>query len=377
MKPLVSNNICALVPYIPGRPAAQREKELGLKYAVKLESNENPFGPSPLALAAARAACIDMHRYPDDRAHALRQRLAVLHAVSADEIVLGHGSNELIDLIARTFVTQQEHAVVGVPSFSCYALSLAAANIPTTQVPLRARLFWDLRSVRAAVRDDTKLVFLDHPGNPTSTHIPAPELRAFIRDLPQDIIVVVDEAYGEFADAADYASALSMRAERERLIVLRTLSKAYGLAGLRLGYAISSAEVADYLGRVRVPFNVNSVAQAAAEAAVDDQAHMLQGIAHNARERVRVTRALEGMGLRVAPSQTNFLCVCVARPAGIVHDALQRAGVFVRPFGPPLHHHLRIGIGLARENDRLLEVLPRVLDRLSRDASLDSVEPSP
>lgn len=361
MKPLVAAHIESLTPYIPGKPAEELERELGITGAVKLASNESALGPSPRALDAVRAALAASHRYPDDEAHALRSRLAALHGIEVAELCLGHGSNELIDLSVRAFATPSEHAVIGVPSFSCYGLSLHAANIPTTAVPMRDGLFWDLGRVREAVRPETKLVYLDNPGNPTSTHIAAPALRTFLRELPASVIAVVDEAYFEFGTAADYESALHMRELRERLLVLRTFSKAYGLAGLRLGYAIGKPELISYIQRVRVPFNASTAAQAAALAALDDVAHLRRCIELNASERTRVTRALENLGLRVAPSQTNFVCVHVDRPAKSVYDALLRAGVIVRPFGPPLDRHLRISIGLPVENDRLLEVLPTVL----------------
>lgn len=364
MKPLVAAHIASLSPYVPGKPAAELERELGIANAVKLASNESALGPSPRVIEAVRAATATLHRYPDDAAYALRTRLAELHGVQLGELALGHGSNELIDLAVRAFATPSEHAVIGAPSFACYALSLHAANVPTSVVPLRAGLFWDLDAVQRAVRPETKLVFVDNPGNPTSTHIAARALHAFLAALPQHVIAVIDEAYGEFATAPDYASALGMRATRARLIVLRTFSKAYGLAALRLGYAIADPELISYLQRVRVPFNANSLAQVAALAALDDRAHLERCILLNATERSRVTRALEELGLAVAPSQTNFLCVRVDRPAAQVYDALLHAGVIVRPFGPPLHRHLRISVGLPAENDRLLDALPAALKQI-------------
>jgi histidinol-phosphate aminotransferase len=364
VKPLVAANIEAISPYIPGKPAEQLERELGITGAVKLASNENPLGPSPRAVEAARAAAAKLHRYPDDAAYELRHRIAAQWQVRFDEVGLGHGSNELIDLSVRAFATPAEHAVIGTPSFSCYGLSLQAANVPTTKVPMRDGLFFDLPQLTAAVRPETKLMFLDTPGNPTSTHIPAPQLRSFLKELPPDIVVVIDEAYAEFANAPDFESALGMRQLRERLIVLRTFSKAYGLAGLRLGYAIASPELIQYIMRIRLPFNANSVVQAAAMATLDDTAHLARTIELNTRERARLSERLTALGLTVAPSQTNFVIAFLDRPAAAVYQALLEAGVIVRPFGPPLHRHLRISVGLPEENDRLLEVLPRVLKQI-------------
>jgi histidinol-phosphate aminotransferase len=368
VRPLVAAHIESLSPYVPGKPADELERELGIVGAVKLASNESALGPSVQVVEAVRAAAAALHVYPDDVSAALRTKLAELHGVHSTELAFGHGSNELIDLIVRAFATPDEHAVIGVPSFACYGLSLHAANIPTSTVPLRAGLFWDLHAVRKALRPETKLVFLDNPCNPTSTHIPALGLRAFLAELPESVIAVVDEAYFEFADAPDYQSALGMRDVRERLLVLRTFSKAYGLAALRVGYAIGNATLISYLQRVRVPFNVNTLAQVAALAALEDSAHLRRCVALNSAERARVSRALEGLGLAVAPSQTNFLCVQLDRPAGTVYDALLRGGVIVRPFGPPLHRHLRISIGLPADNDRLLATLPAVLKRIPVDA---------
>jgi histidinol-phosphate aminotransferase len=366
---LVAPHIEAIQPYVPGKRAEDLERDLGISGAVKLASNENPHGPSPRAMEAAAAAAAGMHMYPDDQAFELRQRIAALYGVATQEVGLGHGSNELIDLCVRTFATPRDHVIVGDPSFSCYALCAAAANVPTTVVPLRDSLFWDLRAVRAAIRPETKLIFLDQPGNPSSTHISAADLEAFLRDVPPDVIIVVDEAYAEFAVAPDFASAVGMRALRERLVVLRTFSKAYGLAAMRLGYAIATPEIISYLMRVKVPFNANSMAQAAALAALDDREYLQHSVAHNTSERARVTAALEALGLPVAPSQTNFVCVYVDRPAAQAYQALLRAGVIVRPFGPPLHRHLRISIGLAHENDRMLATLPRVLAELPRETN--------
>lgn len=361
MKPLVAANIETISPYIPGKPPEQLERELGIQGAVKLASNENPLGPSPRAVEAARAAAAFMHRYPDDASYELRTQIAAEYGVPLDEVGLGHGSNELIDLSVRTFATPNEHAVIGVPSFSCYGLSLQAAGVPTTRVPLLEGLFFDLAEIRAAVRPETKLVFLDNPGNPTSTHISGPALRGFLSELPGGVIAVIDEAYAEFAAAPDFESALRMRDLRERLVVLRTFSKAYGLAAMRLGYAIGPAPIIAYMQRVRVPFNANAMAQAAALAALADKAHLARSIELNTRERTRMTQALERMGLPVAPSQTNFVCVFVDRPAGAVYNALLQAGVIVRPFGPPLHRHLRISVGLPEENERFLATLPQAL----------------
>lgn len=361
MKPLVASHIAAVKPYVPGKPVEELERELGIHGAVKLASNENPLGPSPKALAAAARASAELHRYPDAHAHALRVRLAALHGVGQGELAFGCGSNELIDLLVRTLADPSDHAVIGAPSFVCYGMSLRIANVPMTEVPLREGLYWDLDAMHAALRPNTKLVFIDNPNNPTSTHVSKGRLEAFLRALPRSVVPVVDEAYFEFADATDYASALGMRHLHEHLVVLRTFSKAHGLAALRAGYAVANAEIVGYLDRVRAPFNVGSLAQAAALASLDDPEHMARYVTLNRSERTRVSAALTAVGLSVAPSQANFLCVGLGRPAAPVYQKLLRQGVIVRPFGTPLDRHLRISIGLPAENDRLLAVLPQAL----------------
>lgn len=363
-RPLVASHVASVQQYTPGKPPEELERELGIANAVKLASNENPLGPSPAVVRAVQAAAEQAHRYADDRSHELRMELARRLGVAPDELAFGHGSNELIDLSVRAFATPAEHAVIGAPSFSCYGISLRAAGIPTTVVPLRGHVFWDLDAIAAAVRPETKLVYLDNPNNPTSTHVPAPALEKFLRALDPNVIVVIDEAYLHYADAPDFASALTLRSTRERLIVLRTFSKAYALASLRLGYAISRPEIVQCFDKVRVPFNANGLAQAGALAALRDEAHLARGVALNATERARLTAAFGELGLEVAPSQTNFLLVRIDRPAQAVFEALLREGVIVRPFGPPLDRHLRISVGLPDENDRLLAVLPGVLARV-------------
>jgi histidinol-phosphate aminotransferase len=361
VKPLVAPHIAALKPDVPGKPAKELERALDVTGAVRLASNENPLGPSPRVQAAVAAALADVHRYADNDVQALRDRLSALHGVHGDEIAFGHGSNALIELSARTFAGPADHAIIGFPSFSCYRVSLAAANVQTTMVPLRDGLFWDLSALRAAVRPETKLIFLDNPGNPTSTHIAGDDLRSLLRHLPQDIVVVVDEAYADFAGHESYASALHMRDERERLIVLRTFSKAYALAGLRVGYAIAPHELVAHLRAMHVPFNVNSLGQTAALAALDDRAHLQRTLELNARERARVAAGLKRLGLYVAPSQTNFLLVALAHESAAVYRALLERGVIVGLPGPPLLQHLRISLGLPEENDRLLLALAQVL----------------
>lgn len=358
---LVIPTIEALMPYEGGKPIEELARELGITDAIKLASNENALGPSPRALEAARRLLSngDAHRYPDGAAYALRARLADHHGVGMDEILLGCGSNELLDLAVRTFCTPEHHIVFGEPAFVVYRIAALASGVPFSAVPLR-NLVHDLPAMAAAVEPRTRVMFVANPNNPTGTHAGRAAVEQLLREVPPEVIVVMDEAYFEYADAPDYPDCLKLRQLRERLLVCRTFSKIYGLAGLRVGYAIGPAPLIDYMNRVRAPFNVNSVAQAAAVAALDDRDHIETSRHLNAQERERVTAELSARGLQVAPSQANFVLVDVGRPARAIYDALLRKGVIVRPFAV-LPTSLRVTLGAARENQRFLDALSEVL----------------
>lgn len=358
---LVPPYIERLSPYTPGKPVEELERELGIKNAIKLASNESPLGPSPVAVAAVREHAAGAHRYPDAACFALKQDLAAHHGIDPREIVLGNGSNEIIDLVCRTYASPSDHAVIGAPSFVCYQLGLTAANVPFDAVPLRDHLHWDLDAMLDRVRPETRLLFIANPNNPTGTHVGRAALERLLRELPPWVLAVIDEAYVQFADAPDYASALELRETRERLMVLRTFSKAYGLAALRAGYAVARPEVVGYLDRTRPPFNVSTLAQVAARAALSDPAHVERYVALNRTERGRVAAALTELGLTVAPSQANFVFVDFRRPGQEVFDRLLRMGVIVRPMPPPVSSWLRITIGLPEENDRLLGAVRELL----------------
>lgn len=341
-----------VAPYVPGRSAQDVERELGIDNAIKLASNECPTGASPRALDAARRALSESHRYPDDDVGALRERLAADHGVTAPEVVCGHGSNELIDLLCRAVLPPDGHAIIGSPSFVAYGLALQTTAAPYTVVPLRRGLFWDLDALLDAVTDATRLIFIDSPNNPTSTHIPADDLREFLSRVPPRVLVVVDEAYHHFADADDYGSAMHMRDTRERLAVLRTFSKAHGLCALRVGYAVAPAPLCEYLQRLRLPFNVNAAGQAAALASLDDPQHLASYLTLNREQRALLTGELSARGWRVAPSQANFLYATPTAPASQVYEQLLAGGVIVRMVGKDLG--LRISVGTAADNQRLL-----------------------
>jgi len=358
MSPLVSPTIESLLPYEGGKPIEELARELGITDAVKLASNENPLGPSPKALAAARAVIGDVHRYPDASAFRLRERIAAEHRVPLEDIIQGNGSNELLDLAVRTFCGAEHHIVFAEPAFVVYRIAALAHGVPFTAVPVRD-LTHDLEAMAAAVTPRTRLIFVGNPNNPTGTHVGLDALRRFLRVVPPEVIVLLDEAYIEYATVSDFPDGLTLRGERERLIVCRTFSKIYGLAGLRVGYGIASPTLISYMNRVRAPFNVGSLAQAAAIAALDDVEHVRHSRELNRTERERVSSRLAQMGFSVAPSQGNFLLVDVKRNGRASYDALLKKGVIVRPFAS-LPTSLRVTVGKPNENDRFLNALSEV-----------------
>lgn len=350
MRRVVSEGIERLKPYVPGKPVDQVARELGIAQATKLASNENPLGASPKAIDAAARALVETHRYPDAAAYQLRQALAQRLKVAPNELVFGGGSNELLDLVVRTFCQPGDHIVFAEPSFVVYEMSALASNLEYTAVPL-VDFRHPLSAMLEACRPETKVVFIANPNNPTGTYVSRAEVESFLSRVSKETFVVLDEAYFEYATAADYPDGLQLRGLHERLIVLRTFSKAYGLAGLRVGYGVLGSTYADYINRVRAPFNVSSVAQAAAVAALEDAEHLQRGIELNARELERVSRALSGLGFTVVPGQANFVYLHVPGRAQQLGNQILERGVITRPTSPD---GLRISIGLPEENDRLL-----------------------
>jgi histidinol-phosphate aminotransferase len=356
---LACDGVRGLTPYQPGKPIAELAREFGLAEAdiIKLASNENPLGIGARARAVARASLDECARYPDGAGFALKQALAAHHDLSPDCITLGNGSNDVLDLVARAFLAPGVNAVYSEHAFAVYPIAVQAVGAEGRVAPARD-YGHDLAALRARTDAATRVVFIANPNNPTGTWLRDGELEAFIADLPPGTFVVVDEAYFEYVAEQDYPDSSRWLARYPHLIVTRTFSKAYGLAGLRVGYALSHPEVADLLNRVREPFNVNHVAQAAACAALEDHAHLRDSVALNA-EGMRTLRAgVQALGFGFIPSAGNFLCVDVGRDAGAVYQALLREGVIVRPvanYGLP--NHLRVTIGLPEENRRFLAAL--------------------
>ncbi|CAK0769007.1 Histidinol-phosphate aminotransferase 1 [Gammaproteobacteria bacterium] len=358
---LATPGVGGLTPYQPGKPIEELEREYGVSNAIKLASNENPLGPSPLALTAAHSAVHDLARYPDGSGFTLRRALSERLGVERDAITLGNGSNDVLELIARAFVTPQDEVIYSEHAFAVYPLVTQAIGAHGVVAPARD-FGHDLAAMAAAVTPRTRLIFIANPNNPTGTWLLNHELEDFIQGLPAHVIVVIDEAYCEYVTHPDYPDALLWLERHPNLVVTRTFSKAYGLAGLRVGYAVSHPVLAEFLNRVRQPFNVNSIALAAATAALEDDNYLARTRRLNAEGMVELTAGITALGLSHISSVGNFVAVDVGRPAGSVYEALLREGVIVRPlanYGMP--RHLRVTIGLSVENARFLEALTRVL----------------
>jgi len=354
----VKRHVAELRPYQPGKPIEELERELGISDSVKLASNENPLGPSPRALEALRTAAAQAGRYPDGACFALRERLAARLGVGPEQLVFGCGSDELLELVAKAFLGPGDEVVFAWPSFAMYPIVAQGMGARPVSVPLDDALVHDLPAMARAVGERTPVVIVANPNNPTGTSVGAAAFDRFAESLPEDVVLVVDEAYVEYAQRPDFPDALGWLQRRPATVVLRTFSKLYGLAGLRIGYGVAGAELAGYLERARHPFNVNRLAEAAACAALDDAAHQERSRRTNAEGRVYLTRELASLGLQVWPSDANFLLV---RAGEGVYEGLLRQGVIVRPMaGFGLPDCVRITVGLPEENERCVKALRRL-----------------
>jgi histidinol-phosphate aminotransferase len=353
----VHPDIGGLSPYVPGKPIEELQRELGLSRVIKLASNENPIGPSPKALAVINDSLASLHRYPDGGAFLLREALADRWKVAVEQVILGNGSDEILGLLARTFLSPGDEAVMADQTFVIYKMEVTAAHGKAVTVPLKN---WrhDVTAMAGAITPRTRLVFLCNPNNPTGTMVSAQEVAWFLGRLPEQVVVVFDEAYFEYVRSAEFPDSMAYVREGRNAIVLRTFSKIYGLAGLRIGYGITTPEIADLLNRVRPPFNANSIAQRAALAALDDDEHVGRSRAVNQAGMDQVVNGLSALGLSPIESQTNFVYVDIGRDGRRVFDALLRRGVIVRHIEGRM---IRVTIGQAEENRIFLAALAQVL----------------
>jgi len=356
--------VAALSPYNPGKPLEELEREYGVSNAIKLASNENPLGPSPKALAALAPQLTGVARYPDDSGFKLKALLAEKHAVTSRQVILGSGSSNILELVVRTFCGVGDDVVFSDHAFAMYPLITRAVGANGVVVPSHN---WghDLGAMAEAVSAACKVVFIANPNNPTGTWVTTAELRSFLEKVPAQVLVVLDEAYFEFASFAgdfDYPDASQWLDDFPNLIVTRTFSKAYGLAGLRVGYGVCHPGVADLLNRVRAPFNVNSLGLAAATAALADTEHLQKTQQVNHDGLVQLRTGLEHLGLNTINSLANFICVQMPENAMGVYDQLLRAGIIVRPRpSGGMEDFLRVSVGTAAENGRFLVALRQIL----------------
>ncbi|MGH8397843.1 MAG: histidinol-phosphate transaminase [Gammaproteobacteria bacterium] len=365
---LCTPGVRGLKPYEPGKPISELQRELGLSDIIKLASNENPLGPSPKALAAIQAALTDLALYPDGQTYGLRQALAAKHDVAPEYITFGDGSDQNIEFLARVFLEPGRNAVFSKHAFAVYKIVTQATGAEKREVEANphthptAPYGHNLDKLLQAVDVNTRIVFLANPNNPTGTWLDRKSMQDFLERVPKKTLVVVDEAYIQYVDEPEYPDSSLWLGEFPNLVVTRTFSKIYGLAGLRVGYSLSHPRVAALLNRVRQPFNVNNLAQVAAIAALADQEHVRRSVENNKQGKRQLQEGFRGLGLNWIPSIANFLSVDFKRPARPIHEALLREGVIVRPvlnYGLP--NHLRITVGLPSQNDRLLSALKKVL----------------
>ena len=353
-------NVRAISPYLPGKPITQLAREMGLpvERIVKLASNENPLGVSPKAKAAMEKAIATLERYPDD--FELKNALAGHTGLGMERIVLGNGSNDVLDLIARVFLSPGRSTIFSQHAFAVYPLASLSAGAELICVPARD-YGHDLEAMRSAMRPDTRLIWIANPNNPTGTFLPYPQLKAFLQAVPNDVVVVLDEAYNEYIPPAERTDTTAWLAEFPNLVITRTFSKIYGLAGLRIGYALASAEIADLMNRVRQPFNCNNLALAAATAALDDHEFVARSYALNRAGMEQIVAGLKRFGFSHIPSHGNFLTFKVG-DAATLNQKLLKQGVIVRPIGGyGMPEWLRVTIGTEAENLRFLEALEQAM----------------
>ena len=368
-KELATKGVQGLTPYLPGKPIEELERELGISGSLKLASNENPLGPSESVQKVLAKEISALHLYPDGSGHKLRQRLAQEHKLEMDQVTLGNGSNDVLELIARAFLTEQDSAVFSEFAFAVYRLVVQAigakANIAKAHSADHETVPYghDLEAILNSIDANTKVVFLANPNNPTGTWFEPGVLKQFLTKVNANVIVVLDEAYFEYMPEDLKPDSVKWLNEFSNLIITRTFSKIHALAGLRVGYAISNTEIADLLNRVRQPFNVNTMAQAAACAALDDQQHVAESVVLNTQGLKQLMTGFDKLGLNYIPSIGNFITVDMRQNAAPLYEALLREGVIVRPlanYGLP--NHLRITVGNQQQNERVLMALDTVLN---------------
>jgi len=364
---LATKGVQSLSPYQAGKPIDELKREYGVSDVIKLASNENPLGPSAKVVSALQAELTELARYPDGNAFSLKAALAKKHSVDIEQITIGNGSNDILEILTRAFVTPEHEIIFSQHAFAVYPIVTQAVGAKAVVVPAKN---WghDLDAMQKAITGKTRLIFIANPNNPTGTWLGRKELSSFLQAVPDNVLVVLDEAYFDFANddfsAEDYPNGIEWIKNHSNLIVTRTFSKAYGLAGLRVGYSISHPDIADILNRVRQPFNVNSLALRAAEVALEDIDYLESGLKLNSQGMSQLITAFEELKLSYIPSVGNFICVNVGANAMKVYDELLYEGVIVRPVANyEMPEYLRITIGTENENERFITALHKVLHK--------------
>ncbi len=364
MKLVIPDHIKHLIPYPPGKPLEELEREYGITGSIKMASNENSLGPSPKAVTAITQALANLHRYPDGSCYYLARALAAKLGVQPEQIVLGNGSDEIIALLAQALVSPGDEVISSAPSFLVYPKVAQAQGGINRVVPLKG-MRHDLDAILARISARTRLIFLDNPNNPTGTLFGREAFEAFLAQVPEQVVTVLDEAYLDFVDEDQRLDCRAYLAGPKPVVALRTFSKAYGLAGLRVGYGLMAPEIADCLHRVRGPFNVNSLAQIGAIAALEDEEHYQRTMAMTREGIAWLTPRLASLGVKPLPTQTNFFLVDLGQEAKPFYQAMLHKGVIVRPmtaYGLPTH--IRITVGTIAENERLLKGVAATLAEL-------------
>jgi histidinol-phosphate aminotransferase len=355
----VPEYIKSIKPYVPGKPVEELERELGITGSIKLASNESPLGPSPLALKALREGIDGLNRYPDGSCYYLSNLLSEKLGVKPDAILFGNGSNELIELAARTFMSPGDEAIMAHPSFVVYPTITQASGCRSIVVPLKENRH-DLEAMADKITDRTKIIFIANPNNPTGTINTEPEMNSFMKRVPDNVLVIIDEAYFEYVTSSEYADSMEYLDEDRPLLVLRTFSKIYGLAGLRIGYGISDPSIIEEMNKVRQPFNVNSLAQRAAIAALEDIEHIKEAKRLNEEGKKYLYSEFASLGIEYIPTEANFIFIILKDDtAPQLYNNLLKEGVIIRPMG---ERALRVTIGLPDENKRLVEALKKIKD---------------
>ncbi len=368
IKNLVRRNILDIKPYEPGKPIEELKRELNILDIVKMASNENPLGPSKKAIRAMRKAISTVNRYPDGSCYCLKEALSKKLNVSPENLIIGNGSNEIIELVTRTFLDKDEEVIMSEPSFLIYNIASRISDGMPVMVPL-TDFKADLNKIRDSIGPRTKLILIDNPNNPTGRSVGEAEVEGFLEKLPDNIIVVFDEAYNEFVEREDFPDT-KRYIGRKNIIILRTFSKAHGLSGLRIGYGIASKEAVQFMNRARQPFNVNSVAQAAAIASLRDEEHIANSRLLISEGKRFLYNNLDSMGLRYVKSDTNFILVNAGRSAKAVFEEMLKKGVIVRSMEAyKLDDYIRVTIGTMAENRRFVKTLKEVLTKNDRSST--------